>query len=318
MYLKTETEAVSYVKEQIMLHRREEIVFCGEMPALFLQKLYQSMIEAQPQLLLCIENIDLNSICLGRWNQYTVKVEYSRVFPAFVSVAANPVDAKESLLASVAAHRKTDFLVCRESQLEVILEAVKNIVNLPEYLNCFLREVRTTVVRRREVKYCGIEVTLLYSCDYKTARARKLQTDCKIAEIVNMAQRAGTEDLEKAFAVVCYCVEHWSYRLDQEGLGFTAYGALVQNEAVCMGFSLALCAVFPKIGIPCKYICGRRGKEGHAWNMVYVRGGWFYIDITDAIGRRDPRYHWGVTEFEDGRTIATVHEECLVGPLHSQ
>lgn len=58
-----------------------------------------------------------------------------------------------------------------------------------------------------------------------------------------------------------------------------------------------------ELGIPCRYIRGVRDGVGHAWNMVFLRGGWFYIDVTDAIGRRDPFYHWGMTSLND-RTVS--------------
>ena len=35
----------------------------------------------------------------------------------------------------------------------------------------------------------------------------------------------------------------------------------------------------------------------------FIKGGWFYIDVTDAIGAKDPLYHWGMTAFDDERSI---------------
>lgn len=79
-----------------------------------------------------------------------------------------------------------------------------------------------------------------------------------------------------------------------------------------MGISLAVCAIFSELGIPCRYIKGTRDGVGHAWNLVFLRGGWFYIDVTDAIVRRDPFYHWGMTTLND-RTVSAktdVRLEC--------
>ena len=79
-----------------------------------------------------------------------------------------------------------------------------------------------------------------------------------------------------------------------------------------MGITLAVCAIFSELGIPCRYIRGVRDGVGHAWNMIFLRGGWFYIDVTDAIGRQDPFYHWGMTSLND-RTVSDqidVSLEC--------
>lgn len=60
------------------------------------------------------------------------------------------------------------------------------------------------------------------------------------------------------------------------------------------------------LGIPCRYIQGKRNGEEHTWNMVFIMGGWFYIDVTDAIGSKNPLYHWGMTSFEDERIIESI------------
>lgn len=80
----------------------------------------------------------------------------------------------------------------------------------------------------------------------------------------------------------------------------------MKQRAVCMGISLAICRIFKELGIPCRYVQGKRGGEGHAWNRVFIMGGWFYIDVTDAISARDPLYHWGMTSFDDGRCIDDI------------
>lgn len=78
-----------------------------------------------------------------------------------------------------------------------------------------------------------------------------------------------------------------------------------------MGISLAVCTIFKELGIPCRYVRGTRNGEGHAWNMVYLRGGWFYIDVTDAICRRDPLFHWGMTNLEDRILCEEITENLI-------
>lgn len=77
-------------------------------------------------------------------------------------------------------------------------------------------------------------------------------------------------------------------------LGYTAYGALVQdsngntNYAVCQGYSLAYEHLLHKAGIPCIIVSGKAYTEasdyseqnGHAWNVVQIDSKWYEVDPT--------------------------------------
>ena len=107
-------------------------------------------------------------------------------------------------------------------------------------------------------------------------------------------------DWARAYAVVEYAVRHWRY-CDDGVWSYTPYGALVDHEAVCMGISLAAQMLMKQMGVPCLYLQGKRRPEdamGHAWNLIYC-GGWFHLDVTDAVAARDPLAFWGVTALTD-------------------
>lgn len=55
-----------------------------------------------------------------------------------------------------------------------------------------------------------------------------------------------------------------------------AYGALIDNLAICTGFSHAVAECCNYLDIPNFYIV----SESHMWNMVYVDGEWKMIDAT--------------------------------------
>lgn len=312
MNLRTTNDVLSYLIQEISVKRSERISFSFFSHILNTSEIYKQLIAKDPRLFLCVNSLSLSVTHLGMLNRYTIDVSYSDVYPTFVRLADSTYQVNDSLLSSAQTHRKNDYIVCKVSDLEMVLNTVKNIVSKPEYLNCYISGVQHSVLRREETDYVGIVVRLLYSCDYKTAKVRARLLNDKIEYVANIARSAGNEDWCKAYAAIKYCVENWRYCLTSDnGLEFTAYGALIQNQAVCMGFSLAVCAVFKELGIPCQYICGKKNGEGHAWNMVYINGGWFYIDVTDAIKKQDPLFHWGITEFDDGRTISTNHGQNL-------
>lgn len=179
-------------------------------------------------------------------------------------------------------------------------------------LNCYVSGLSSEIKRMEECRYMAQVIHFQYSCSYREWTDRKAKITEKINEIVRQAKLSGIEDWRKAYAVVRYCVNNWHYgRIENSPkLEYTAYSAIINNTAVCMGISLAICSIFKELGIPCRYVRGTRNGEGHAWNMIFLRGGWFYIDVTDAICRKDPLYHWGMVHLLD-RSIFESSSEVL-------
>ncbi|MDE6029689.1 MAG: hypothetical protein K2F90_05180, partial [Clostridiales bacterium] len=70
------------------------------------------------------------------------------------------------------------------------------------------------------------------------------------------------------------------------GDGATTFGGVAYNpNAVCDGMSKAYALMCNIEGIPCVRVVGRAGNDittagGHAWNKVYVAGGWYMVDCT--------------------------------------
>ena len=62
----------------------------------------------------------------------------------------------------------------------------------------------------------------------------------------------------------------------------TAYGCLVENKAICSGYSAAFQLVMQKLGIECGRVNGTRISESgsHQWNYLCLDGEYYYIDVT--------------------------------------
>lgn len=60
----------------------------------------------------------------------------------------------------------------------------------------------------------------------------------------------------------------------------TAYGALVEEKAVCEGYAHAFNLLARRAGIPSILASGAASGQPHAWNMVKVGGKYRYIDVT--------------------------------------
>ncbi len=315
MFITSEEQLIQYLRQETE-KRSTLIPLTTNLPVIGIKYIYDRLFEMHPKLFPCISSVSIRCIPFGICSQLCLDIRYSNVYPAFVTAADNAEQARKSLLRAAERHRRSDFLVCRKSDLSEILEAANGITMLPEFLNRFLTSVCCTVTKREECSFCGVEVTLGYSCDYSTSQSRRELMNQKVEEIAQLAAGSGTEDWRKAITAIRYCVEHWRYKqcetMDTSRPEFTAYGALINNEAVCMGMSLAVCEIFRGLGIPCRYVCGYRSGVPHGWNMVYIKGGWFYIDVTDAVAARNEFFHWGVTAFDDNRTIISPQNEAML------
>lgn len=65
---------------------------------------------------------------------------------------------------------------------------------------------------------------------------------------------------------------------------YSAYGALVNGQAVCQGYALAYDYLLSAAGIPNMFVAS--SELNHGWNLVYVGGSWHHVDITwdDSMG----------------------------------
>ncbi|MDD6214724.1 MAG: hypothetical protein PUB42_06050 [Firmicutes bacterium] len=59
---------------------------------------------------------------------------------------------------------------------------------------------------------------------------------------------------------------------------FTAYGLFKNKRAVCQGNSIALAAIYKRLGVEGAF-CSNE-KKNHIWNCFKVNGKWYYLDET--------------------------------------
>ncbi len=92
------------------------------------------------------------------------------------------------------------------------------------------------------------------------------------------------DDLELEVFINDYLVNHCEYKTGAE-LCHTSYGALVNGEAVCDGYSRAFQLLCRNAGISCAVIEGTSDfnddkNVGHMWNLVQLDGDWYHADVT--------------------------------------
>lgn len=112
----------------------------------------------------------------------------------------------------------------------------------------------------------------IYFYSYTTKEQNAL-----LKEVVSDAILSFTgTDYDKILAAHEYLRSHVTYTEGEEYLLHTAYGALVNKEAVCEGYAKAYKLLLNEMGIPCEVVI----NEDHAWNEVLLDGNWYVVDVT--------------------------------------
>ena len=101
-----------------------------------------------------------------------------------------------------------------------------------------------------------------------------------------MAQvKSGMTDLEKALVLHDYLIVNCKYDWAVAATGratdmtvYSAYGALVDRNAVCQGYALAYKLLLSKAGIDA--ITVSSDGMNHMWNLISLGGAWYHVDAT--------------------------------------
>lgn len=312
MIFRTQKEAAGYIASRLAGKRENPVTVYLASREADTRPLFGLIFEADPRLLFCVENLKMRECGWKNKKSVIVSAEFTKIMPSSVIRLASAAAIEDSAYQAVLFHRRELRMVLPGKLMEAAEEKINSLLESYRFLNCGLQKIQVERKETNGCSFCAVSVRFWYSYSYQEMRRRLPQTEAAVSRIAHMARRAGKEDWRQAYAVVRYCTVNWQYGSlpDSQGDEFTAYGALVNRKAVCMGISLAVCEIFAKLGIPCRYVHGTREGVGHAWNMVYIKGGWFYIDVTDAIGSQNPLYGWGMTELRD-RTIDNPGPERL-------
>ncbi len=128
--------------------------------------------------------------------------------------------------------------------------------------------------------FFSVEYTM-DKADYPQAKA-KLDSAC--ADIV--ATFSDTSDLwQTELEIHDYIVDNCDYSLEDEILGASSYGALVDKKAACEGYSKAAKMLLDAAGIENSVVTGKAENENgenvaHMWNVVKLGGEWYHLDCT--------------------------------------
>lgn len=141
------------------------------------------------------------------------------------------------------------------------------------------------------VKYCmllykdmnGIENP--YSSEEGFAQVKSMYAEL-VSELDRIADEIrfdGMTDFDKLLLAHDYIASHCAYyEVDDyygDNLSYSAYGVIINQKAVCQGYSFAYEAILSRLGFD-DVLFVISDSLNHVWNLVKLDGKWYNIDVT--------------------------------------
>lgn len=140
-------------------------------------------------------------------------------------------------------------------------------------------------------------ITLCSSFSKSSLLDAKKKLDLKVSDIISKVPKNFSQ-YEIELYLHDYIISNCCYKNFSNNFNlYTAYGSLIENQAVCEGFSKAMKLLLGKMGIKCGLVTGSRKNEAHMWNVVEIDGKWYHLDVTwDAAGDLQRYDHFNVSD----------------------
>ena len=132
-------------------------------------------------------------------------------------------------------------------------------------------------------RFARFDIKYIYSDGEYRARKEKMQA---AFEEIKQSLSKGANEVQIAKAVYDYLIKNCSYDYDYSGNSLQeaettasyADGALVDRKAVCSGYSRAFKLMMDWFDLPCMCV----SNSDHEWNIVFLEGNYYHIDVTWA------------------------------------
>lgn len=124
-------------------------------------------------------------------------------------------------------------------------------------------------------------------------RELEAAADSLISEIPDSLDDYGKIIYVHDYIIYNTVYDNYGAASEENGLWGTAYGCLVEGNAVCQGYSEAFQYIMNRLDIPCGIATGmawsgnpysQSGETAemlpHAWNYVQINGKYYWIDVT--------------------------------------
>lgn len=103
----------------------------------------------------------------------------------------------------------------------------------------------------------------------------------KETELLASLDLEDKDDYEKISAVYDYLIKNVDYSDDYERREvYTAYGAIVEKDAVCQGYIQAMYRILTELGISCRAVMGEGNGGDHVWAIAAIDDVYYLLDPT--------------------------------------
>ena len=161
-------------------------------------------------------------------------------------------------------------------------------------------------------------LNLLYTMDSARRAQARQQLEMVVADWIAAAPTADAYETELYLhdRLAAACRYHAAAAKDGSERypeAFTAYGALINGEAVCEGYSRAMQWLLKQAGIACTLVTGNSvyNGESHMWNMVMINGNRYHLDVTWDSSEQRLRHNYFNITTEQLLLSHTVNSEQL-------
>ena len=132
----------------------------------------------------------------------------------------------------------------------------------------------------------SIKYTLVFTLSYYTDAEQEALVDEKVDDLIEELNiTSEMSDYDKVKAVYDYLCENVTYdnaNLYDETytLKYSAYAALINNTAVCQGYSNSMYRILNEIGVDTRIVRGESNGTPHSWNLIDIDGTYYFADST--------------------------------------
>lgn len=149
------------------------------------------------------------------------------------------------------------------------------------------------LTKDQQIAYNALAELLVELSEKGPDRGKKYYLEKRVDQVdaLTALKHDGT-DIGKAYAIAKWMADNVMYDFDYKEADSekrrkvsTAYGALVEHEAICGGYSAGYDLLCKRAGLDTVWISGdstesEPDSEDHAWNMMYYDGSWYHTDVT--------------------------------------
>lgn len=123
-----------------------------------------------------------------------------------------------------------------------------------------------------------VYITPKYSLKGEELEKAKIEYEKSIEEILSQVN-GDMSEFERELIIHDILADKVEF--DMNGLyAHEAYGAIVDDKAVCEGYARAFQDLLYRVGILSTTVTGKGNDTDHAWNMVRIDGKFYFVDLT--------------------------------------